>query len=101
MLKAACYFPRILTRRARGGLLGQLKRDGARDALQVFAYAEQSPDAPVNEGADGLVLAETDFDEEVAARLEVSGRLFDESPDDGESVAAGRERRARLVLAHL
>src|SRR5947209_20597566 len=75
-------FPRILTRRLRGGLLRQPQRDGARDALQVAVYAEQIPDARINKSADCLVLAEADLDEQVAARLEVAWRLFDESADD-------------------
>src|SRR5205823_8455263 len=68
--------------------------------LQVTVYVEQSPDARVNQRADGLVLVEADFEQEVSARLEVTGRLFDEASDDVESVAAGRERDARLMLAH-
>src|SRR5947199_4141091 len=71
-------FPRILTRRLRGGLLRQPQRDGARDALQVTVYAEQIPDARVNHRADGFVLAEANLDEQVSARLEVAWRLCDE-----------------------
>src|SRR5437763_895350 len=94
-------FPRILARRLNPRLLGEPKRDGARDALQVTVYVEQSPVARVNQRADGLVLVEADFEQEVAARLEVTRRLFDEASDDVESVAAGRQGDARLVLAHL
>jgi hypothetical protein len=55
----------------------------------------------VDEALHLLVLVEADLEEEVAAGLEVARRLRDEAADDGEAVAAGRERDTRFVLAHL
>src|SRR5207245_649628 len=50
---------------------------------------------------NGVVLAESEFEDQISSRAEPRWRAVDQPRDDLQSVAAAEEGDLRLVIAHL
>src|SRR5258707_231539 len=75
---------------------------GARDPVEIAPNVHERESGRAREQILDLdVLAETEFEDEKAARPQPLRRVGDEARDQTEAVDAAVERHSRLVIAHL